>query len=132
MRPGEVFEDTARSYAPYLAWTVQEDRFVISLRQKAISQRVNRRGMFLLLCRGEFDWEGCLGLYHCKDRVEKGFSQLKNDLGTLPLYVRKESPLRGYLFVCFLALSLLMRLLHRMKESGLSAHYLVEGVLTEL
>ncbi len=132
MRPGEVFEETARSYAPYLAWTVQENRFTISLRQNAISQRVNRMGKFLLLCRGEFGWEDCLALYRCKDLVEKGFSQLKNDLGALPLGVRKESTLRGYLFVCFLALLLRMRLLHRMKESGLSTHYSVEGVLTEL
>jgi hypothetical protein len=40
---------------------------------------------------------------------EKEFSVLKNDIGALPLNGRKDAPVAGALFVCFLALILRMR-----------------------
>jgi transposase len=43
-----------------------------------------------------------------------------------------EPTLRGYLFVCFLALILKMRLLHMIRDSGLLVKYSCEGLITEL
>ena len=70
--------------------------------------------------------------YRCKDVVEKAFSMLKNDIEGLPLNVRKDSTVSGYLFVCYLSLILRMRLLRLSKESGLNKKYSIEGLLTEL
>ena len=89
-------------------------------------------GLFILLYQGTFEWDECLALYRCKDIVEKGFSMLKNDIEALPLNVRKDSTIAGYLFVCFLSLILRMRLLRLLKESELNKKYSIEGLLTEL
>ena len=89
-------------------------------------------GLFILLFQGSFAWDECLALYRCKDIVEKGFAVLKNDIDALPLNVRKDATVAGYLFVCFLALILRMRLLRLVKEAGLNKKYSIEGLLTEL
>lgn len=64
--------------------------------------------------------------------VEKGFDYLKNDLEIMPLNVRTESTLRGYLFVCFLALIMRMKLQRMIKEGKIQDKYSVDGVITEL
>lgn len=132
LNPADVVKETAKSYTPYLEWTVKENSFEVSIRKNAVSQRVNRMGLFILLYQGTFEWDECLALYRCKDIVEKGFSMLKNDIEALPLNVRKDSTIAGYLFVCFLSLILRMRLLRLLKESELNKKYSIEGLLTEL
>jgi transposase len=132
LNPADVVKETAKIYTPYLEWTVKENSFEVSIRKNAVSQRVNRMGLFILLYQGTFEWDECLALYRCKDIVEKGFSMLKNDIEALPLNVRKDSTIAGYLFVCFLSLILRMRLLRLLKESELNKKYSIEGLLTEL
>jgi len=132
MNPADVVKETARHLAPYLDWKVVDHSFEVTIRKNAVSQRVNKMGVFVLVFCGSFEWDECLSLYRCKDVVEKGFSMLKNDIEAVPMNVRKDSTVSGYLFVCFLSLILRMRLLRMMKESGLNEKYSVEGVLTEL
>jgi transposase len=132
MNPTDVVKETARNYTPFLEWKVIENLFEVSIRKNAVSQRVNRMGLFILLFKGSFEWDECLALYRCKDVVEKAFSMLKNDIEALPLNVRKDSTVSGYLFVCYLSLILRMRLLRLLKESGLNRKYSIEGLLTEL
>ncbi len=79
----------------YIKWNVKGDIFEVSIRKKAVAQRVNRMGKFILIYKGNFDWEDCLSTYRGKDIVEKGFDILKNDLDTLPLNVQKDTTLRG-------------------------------------
>ena len=50
----------------------------------------------------------------------------------MPLNTRAEATLKGYLFIAFLSLILQMRLLKRMKDTGLLKHYTLEGVLRDL
>jgi len=132
MNPADVVKETARNFTPYLEWKVLEHSFEVSIRKNAVSQRVNRMGLFILLYQGTFEWDECLALYRCKDIVEKVFAMLKNDIEALPLNVRKDSTVAGYLFVCFLSLILRMRLLRLLKECGLNKKYSIEGLLTEL
>lgn len=132
MNPADVVKETARHFVSYLEWKVVDKTFDVSIRKNAVSQRVNRMGLFILVFRGDFEWDECLSLYRCKDVVEKGFSMLKNDIEALPMNVRKDSTVSGYLFVCFLSLILRMRLLRMLKESGLNKKYSIEGLLTEL
>jgi transposase len=132
MNPADVVKETARHFASYLDWKVVDKTFEVSIRKNAVSQRVNRMGLFILVFRGDFEWDECLSLYRCKDVVEKGFSMLKNDIEALPMNVRKDSTVSGYLFVCFLSLILRMRLLRMLKESGMNKKYSIEGLLTEL
>lgn len=85
----------------------------------AVSQRVNRVGLFIPLFQGSFEWDEGFALYRYKDVVEKGSSMLKNDIEALPLNVRKDSSVAGYLFVCFISLIPRMRLFWLLKEAVL-------------
>lgn len=127
-----VFLETAKKDAKYIEWCVKEGHFDVSLRKNAVSHRVNKMGKFILLYRGKFEWDQCISFYRSKDMVEKGFDYLKNDIEITPLNTKTESTLRGYLFVCFLALIIRMKLQRMIKEGEIQDKYSVDGVITEL
>lgn len=128
----ERIEEIAGAYKNYLSISVSGAGLKVKIRKNAVSQRLNRMGMFVLLYRGQISWQECLSIYRSKDIVEKGFEILKNDLEVRTPQVKKESTLRGLLFVCFIGLILRMRLSKKMDEAGLSKRYSVEGLLLEL
>jgi transposase len=131
-RPDVVVGEIAGHFARYLTWKFTDGRFEVSIKQKAVTQRVNRMGRFILLYSGEMDWLTCLTLYRQRDAIEKCYEAMKNDLKTLPLNLRTEETLQGYLFVTFLALVLRMRLQTMMEETGLVKHHSVQKLLLEL
>ncbi len=128
MDPQEVVERTAKKLYSYIKWNVKGDIFEVSIRKKAVAQRVNRMGKFILIYKGDFNWEDCLSTYRGKDIVDI----LKNDLDTLPLNVQKDTTFRGLLFVCFIALIIRMKMMKLMRDCHLVEKYSVEGTLLEL
>lgn len=128
----EVVTNVVGHLTPYIKWKVVNSGFDVAIRPKAVSQRVNRMGKFIILYRGSFDWEECLSTYREKDVIEKGFDILKNDLELLPVNVQKESTLRGFLFIGFLALMVRMRFMKLMRESGLTEKHTFQGIMLEL
>ena len=131
-RPEVVVNEIAKGFARYLKWKFTDGTFEVSIRQKAVTQRLNRLGRFILFYNGELDWLSCLTLYRERDAVEKCFLRMKNDLDTLPLNARREDSVRGYLFMVFIALIIKMRLQMILKETGLSKQYSVKKLLLEL
>ncbi len=131
-KPEVVVNEIAKGFARYLKWKFTDGTFEVSIRQKAVTQRINRLGRFILFYNGELDWLSCLTLYRERDAVEKCFLRMKNDLDTLPLNARREDSVRGYLFMVFIALIIRMRLQMILKETGLSKQYSVEKLLLEL
>ena len=127
-----VVNEIAKGFARYLKWKFTDGTFEVSIRQKAVTQRLNRLGRFIPFYNGELDWLSCLTLYRERDAVEKCFLRMKNDLDTLPLNARREDSVRGYLFMVFIALIIRMRLQMILKETGLSKQYSVEKLLLEL
>ena len=132
MDPQEVVERTAKKLYSYIKWNIKGDIFEVSIRKKAVAQRVNRMGKFILIYKGNFDWKDCLSTYRGKDIVEKGFDILKNDLDTVPFNVQKDTTFRGLLFVCFIALIIRMKLIKSMGDCHLVEKYSVEGMFLEL
>ncbi|MDD3007185.1 MAG: IS1634 family transposase [Candidatus Pacebacteria bacterium] len=132
MNPAEVVESIARSYEKYIAWTLEDGRFVVKTRPKAVAARVNRMGMMILLYRGDFTWESCLALYREKDLVEKSFNVLKNEIEVMPLRQKSEETVRGVLFVAFLALVVRMAFRKRVQDAGLQSRYPPDRLLLEL
>ena len=116
----------------FLHWKFIDGKFEVSIKQKAVTQRVNKMGKFLLFYSGELDWLTCLTLYRQRDSIEKCFMRMKNEMETLPLNVQKEDTMRGFLFVTFLGLIIRMRLQMMMKEKALVKQYSVEKLLLEL
>jgi len=131
-KPEVVVNEITKGFARYLKWKFTDGTFEVSIRQKAVTQRLNRLGRFILFYNGELDWLSCLTLYRERDEVEKCFLRMKNDLDTLPLNARREDSVRGYLFMVFIALIIRMRLQMILKETGLSKQYSVEKLLLEL
>jgi transposase len=71
-------------------------------------------------------------LYKGREEVELAFDALKNSVGGDCVYLRDEESVRGYFFVCFLALRVYFKILQRLRERGLSSSVSVEEVLFEL
>ena len=131
-KPETVVQGVAKKYVRYLNWKFIDGQFEVSIKQKAVTQRLNRMGRFILFYSGEMDWLSCLTMYRQRDAVEKCFLRMKNDLETLPLNARREESVKGYLFMVFIALIIRMRLQMIMKVTGLAKQYSVEKPLLEL
>jgi len=131
-KPDALFKEVAGKLMNFFAWSVDGDRFVVSIKTNAVTQRLNRMGNQIIFSTGNLDWEECLSCYRERDAVEKAFSTMKNDLLTLPLNARKESTVRGFLFINFIGLIIRLRLLRLMKESDLIKDFTVDGLLLEL
>jgi transposase len=132
MNPGEIFRETAKKDARFIEWNAVDGKFELSIKKNAVSQAINKMGKFILLYRGNYSWDECLSLYRSKDVVEKGFDILKNDIDLMPMNIRSDNSLRGYLFIAFLDLILRMRLMRLMADAKLHKRYSVEGLLTEI
>lgn len=130
--PSDVFREVAGPMGRYLTWKRAGDHFEIGTRKNAVVMRVNGMGKSLIFYNGNYDWMDCLSLYRERDIVEKGFRSLKHDIESLPMNTNKDSTTRGFLFVSFIALILRMRLVNRMKETGLIREYTLEKLLLEL
>jgi transposase len=109
-----------------------DSSLTVDVRKNAVSQRINRMGRYLICHQGEMTWEECLRTYKERDMIEKRFHHLKNDLEAVPMHVQKESTMRGFIFICFIALILRMRLQEKLEETRLDKNYSVEALLLEL
>ena len=81
---------------------------------------------------GEYTPLECLSVYRNRDSIEKAFRMLKTDMDIFPMRVRKESTIRGMLFVFFISLIIRSALMRGMVSSGLMKKYSLEKMLLEL
>ena len=73
-----------------------------------------------------------LSIYRNRDSIEKAFRILKTDLDIFPMRVRKESTIRGMLFIFFISLIIRTALIGGMISSGLVKKYSLERMILEL
>ena len=92
----------------------------------------NRIGRFLLVYNGKYTLLEFLSLYRHRDSIEKAFRMLKTDLDIFPMRVRKESTMRGMLFIFFISLIIRTALMRGMISSGLMRKYSPEKMILEL
>ena len=131
-KPRQVFEKYAGIYASYLSWKAVDGKLHIAVREKAVTQRVHKMGLALLLYRGEFTWDECLSLYRSRNLVERSFDVLKNDLELLPLNVKRRESLCGLLFVSFLSLLVRMHIQKQLQTTGVVKKCSLERVFLVL
>jgi transposase len=131
-KPGKVFEDVSRGLSSYLGWKAEDGRFRVEVKDKAVSQRVNRMGVTVVLCRGGYGWRTVLGWLGEKDVIEKMFMRARNDLEAVPLRAHKTEVALGLIFIAFLSLILRSRLGSLLRETGLADDYSVPSLLLEL
>jgi transposase len=131
-KPRRVFEDIAGSLKRCLGYRVKDGGFQVWVKKKAVSQRVNRMGVKVVLCRGVHDWREVLDWIREKDVIEKMFKSMKNDLRARPLRAHKTETAKGLIFVTYLALVLRTRLTRLLRETGLAEKYSLPALLLEL
>jgi len=130
--PFLVFKEKSQGFMNFFDWQIVDDRFEVTIKQNAVTQRMNKMGKYILFYSGDFDWMTCLSLYRERDEVEKAFKALKNEIDLLPLNTQTEQTTRGFIFVAFLSLVIRTRLMNKMREVGLLDKYSVELLLLQL
>ena len=128
----ETIESIASHYGKYFTWRIEDGRIKTRAKNNAISAAENRMGRFLLVYNGEYTPLECLSIYRNRDSIEKAFRMLKTDMDIFPMRVRKESTIRGMLFVFFISLIIRTALMRGMVSSGLMKKYSLEKMLLEL
>jgi len=130
--PARVYEEEAGALVKYFAWKVEDKRFVLEVRNKAVAARLNRAGKMIVLHSDRRTWQECLLWSRERDVIEKMFYALKNDLAALPLRAHKADVVRAMIFVNFIALILRTRILAMMRASKLCRDYSLPAVTLEL
>ncbi|MGC8700210.1 MAG: transposase [Thermoplasmata archaeon] len=77
---------------------------------------LKRKGYMVLISSYDIAKEDLIPLYYTRQMIEKAFSYSKTDLSLIPLRVHGEATLRGYFFVVFLALDVLISLHSELKD----------------
>jgi transposase len=130
--PARVFEEEAGALAQYFGWKLDGRRFIVDVKKKAVSARLNRAGKMIILHSGRHSWQECLSWSRERDIIEKMFYSLKNDLASLPLRAQKVDVVKGTIFVNFVALIVRSRLLALMRSSGLCRDHSLPSIMLEL
>ena len=89
-------------------------------------------GRFQLGYNGEYTPLECLSIYRNRDSIEKGFRILKTDMDIFLMRGRKESTIRGMLFIFFISFIIRTALMRGMISSGLMKKYSLEKMILEL
>jgi transposase len=116
-------------------FTLSLEDGVVTLRrkEKAIRRLMNRMGFLIHLTNDPaLDREAVLQLYARRDRVEKLFDVLKNELREDRLRVSSREALEGRIFLAFLALILHTLLDNAMRRTELYQSLTIAEVLAEL
>lgn len=128
----EIREKTP-SLQGYYKLELAEDKVILSRKDRRLSHRMNRMGKTVILTRSTgLDREEILDLYRRKDRVEKLFDTLKNELNCDRLRIHSRETMDGRLFISFLSLILHFALTERMHENDLHKKYTVRSLLKTL
>jgi transposase len=104
----------------------------IRRKTKAITRRLSRMGRTILISDLDLTWNEALDLYRSRDRVEKGFRNMKSDLGTLPMGVHGDETIQGYLLVQFIALIIEFEIRKRMRGSAIKGMMSMRELLMEM
>jgi transposase len=107
--------------------------FNLKRRVKAISRLINRMGrMILITNKISLEKEEILSFYKKKDKLEKMFDVMKNEITSGRLRVRSQHCVEGRIFITFVSLILYSELHRIMKEKELYSKYAIPEVLFEL
>jgi transposase len=89
-------------------------------------------GLMVLLSTKPMEKELLLRRYRDRDRVEKMFDAMKNELEGLPLRSHKTNTMKGNFFILFLAMILQFHLLEKMKHGNIHHQFTISDVFFEL
>lgn len=128
-----IIEEHYKGFEKFIEMKI-ENGIIKETRRKrnAISQYVNKKGKMILLTNTEMDWLTILDLYRSRDRIEKSFKIMKDDLEGTPLRIHDRYGLSGYITMLFFALILELSIMKEMRKSKLVEKYSIKDIFMEL
>ncbi len=119
------------TFKEYFRWHKLNKK--VERNNKAIERALTRLGTFILISNKKgLDNETVLSYYRQKDRIEKLFDSLKNELDSQRLRTHNEYTTKGKLFVKFISLILYSSISQTMKEKKLFKKYTIKELLSEV
>ena len=98
-----------------------------------VKVEINRMGrMILITNKIDLEKEEILSFYRKKDKLEKMFDVMKNEITSGRLRVRSQYSVEGRIFITFVSLILYSELHRIMKEKELYSKYTIPEVFFEL
>ncbi len=91
----------------------------IQRRKAAISQEASLDGRYFIqteVSSADLNMEEVVSSYKSLRRVEQAFRVIKNDLDIRPVYVRKETRIKGHVMICYFALLINILVEKKMRE----------------
>jgi transposase len=116
----------------YFAIQTINDQFQVEIKEKSVSRRLNKKGLFLISYSGEHSWDSCLSVYKERELIERSFNILKNDLELSTPNVHKDTTLKGILFISLLALIIRMKIMNTLKQADMIKDYSFEKMMLQL
>lgn len=124
------------SFAKYLTlhftFPLSLDTISIQRNSDVIEKHTRYFGLMVLLSTKPIEKEALLRRYRDRDRVEKMFDAMKNELEGLPLRSHKTNTMNGNFFILFLAIILQFHLLEKMKQGNIHHQFTISDVFFEL
>jgi transposase len=116
----------------YFSLNVSNDQVIVQIKEKAVTRRLNTKGIFIIAYNGENSWDTCLSVYKEKELIEKSFDILKNDLEFSTPQVHKDTTLKGLMFISLIALIIRMKIMNVLKVNDLIKTYSFESMMIQL
>ena len=130
----EHIENLSGGYSKYFSINKIENGYYVAEQNiEEIEKRINRFGTFILLTNlKNVVKEEVLKYYKQRDRVEKIFDRMKNDLDRNRLRVSNENRVKGSLFITFLALILLSHIDNILRDNSILKNISKQEIIYEL
>ena len=131
--PAETVKDIVGKYEPFIQWKVDNNRLVVSIKQKAVTRHLKDAGISVLLYAGEdYQWEQCLQWTSERAEDEAFFSRGVEQFQIYPHTVDAEIIRQGTYLIVFLSL-MIKRWIERQYEiSGLLSVSTAQKIMVEL
>ena len=123
----------SKSYSKYFEIKERDGYYYVEQQTSEIEKKIKRFGTFILLTNLiDITVEEILKLYRRRDRVEKVFDNMKNDLDRNRLRVNKEARVKGSLFITFLSLILVSHIENKIRSSKTLKNMTKQEIFYEL
>lgn len=101
-------------------------------RMEELRRERKRFGRIGLLTNLDLTYKEVYSYYKQREEIELVFDGMKNELENDKTYLSDEDGVRGYFFICFIAIYLYFKVLQLIKKAGLTEKLSVKELLHEL
>ena len=105
--------------------------FKLKRDSQGINDKLERMGTTILASNRQLEPKSALSLYRRKDRVEKFFDSMKNDMDRKRLRIHSKKTFEGRLFLDFLALIIYSQISKTMMDEDIFKNYTVAELMYE-